>query len=143
MTTAIAKSPRIYKDPMAQKLSDKWWELREILTEEQEDRIAFLYVSKCLNLGDKVYKKFYENLSDVSDIVGMAERGENFCPNLLEFWNGVNKIFQNLHTDKDITFLCEKGELTGVIAFLSVFDAPGRICSSGLSRLFSNMHAFK
>jgi hypothetical protein len=137
------ENPRRFEDPRAQAISDKWLPLQETATVEEKDKVGFLYVSKVLRLGDDVARDFADGISEAYSQVGMVQSAIPMDTDVKPFWEEVKTIFPDLHTEKDINFLCEEGGVPGVLEFTYHLDPVFEGKSPMLRRISLNAVDYK
>jgi len=73
-------------------------------------------------LGDDVARDFADGNSEAYKQVGMKQSGIPMDTDVEPFWEEVKTIFPDLHTHKDIDFLCKEGGVPGVLEFTYHLD---------------------
>lgn len=145
---ARERSPKInpfkFDDERAQRLSDLWFSQRETATVEQKDKVGLLYISRVLNLGDEVAKRFAEGDHAVYNQVGLREGGAiSYQPDLQGFWSEMCEVFPNTYSEEDINFLVEQGGVKAAWHLQWQLEIPLAEESPVLRSLAVNAHAYK
>lgn len=115
-----------FKNPLMQRFSDIWFLQRTTASKIQKDKIAYAFVSKALNLGNRIAKKFFEGTKTGDRRtffqVGHA-RFEKKDLNLKSFWEEIRSIFPEFYTQEHVDFL-SKLSLEAVMHLLYQIDPP-------------------
>lgn len=139
-----------FEDERAERLSALWLSQRETATLEQKNRVGLAYISKALNLGEAIARRFASGEWDAYHQVGMLQGGAwSYKADLESFWRQMKELFPGVYSDEDIRFLVEEGEVSGVWHFIWQLQPAlasqmwHGAFSEILDKLHVNAHAYK
>lgn len=131
-----------FKDPLAQRLSDLWFNQMSSASVEQKDRVGLAYISKFLGLGEEVARKFTEEDPDAWHQVGLKQSAVPQT-DATDFWREVSQIFPDTYSEDDIGFLIKDGGVAGVLQYIGQLEIPLAWESPILRSLSINAHSYK
>jgi len=137
------KNPAELGDPIAQTLSDRWFLLRDSATVDQKNEVGIAYISKLLGLGDEVARRFAQGGHGAYHEVGMKQAAVPHDSDVTAFWQEMQNIFPNLHTEGEMRFLVGLCGIEGVFHFLWQIEEPLKEESPVLRALSINAHVYK
>ena len=122
-------------------LRTSWQEYCVSITDEQKDEIGETWLEDILGLSEEEISLLLQHNSAITTKVTILQSTMEKLKSLYirNFWNKVNKIIPEIHSDADLDYLINSNNLWGLAAFILEIGPSPKCNSVVLNKIYSCM----
>ena len=138
------------------KIQNKWRTLAETASTEDQEAVGRVWLTTMVGITVEEVKKFLAGDPETEEkVVGLVHAGTTMVEakeklkRIAKFWEKINKIFPDLHTEDEKDFILKEGKESGPVTFIIYFcnrgigTYPVIPKSKLIKEISTNMHVYK
>lgn len=144
-----------YDKAKGRKIENKWKALAETASIKDQEAVGRAWLTTMVGITEEEVKKFLAGDQKIEEKVGLVHAGvttvetQEKPKRVAKFWEEINKMFPDLHTEDEIDFILKEGKDSGPMIFIIYFcnrgigTYPITPKSELIKEIGTNMHMYK